>query len=42
MNPGLLVQNADRKFIPFLEKLNLLQKRAVVDKNAWKYPCHHG
>ena len=26
-----------KKFIPFLEKLNLL-KKTVEDKNAWKYP----
>ena len=37
INPGILVSNADRKFIPFLEKPNLL-KKPVVDKNAWKYP----
>ena len=38
MNPGILVPK-DRKFIPFLEKLNLRQKKTVVDKNARKYPC---
>ena len=27
MNPGILVPNADRKFIPFLEKPNLLKKK---------------